>query len=373
MRTILYIIQKEFTQLKRNRVMLPIIFIVPLVQLIILVNAATMEMKNINLVVMDLDQTQISRGLINKFACSPFFKISAQCYSDIEAERFLMANKADLVLCIPEHFERDLAKEDHAKIQILVNAINGTVAGISNAYVNMITSDFNRDILLSWYPSTSNSSAGGLISVISTFWFNPELNYKIFMVPAILVVLVTIIGMFLTGLNLVREKEMGTIEQINVTPIKKYQFIIGKLIPFWIIALFELGFGLILGKLLFNIPILGSIWLIYGITMVYLLVVLGIGLLISTASETQQQAMFINFFIIIVLIMLSGIFTPVESMPIWAQKFNYINPIAYLMRAIRMIMLKGSTFADIRLEFFSLVFFGIGMLSLAVWRYKKKT
>jgi ABC-2 type transport system permease protein len=351
--------------------MIPIIIVVPLVQLIILVNAATMEMKNINMVVMDLDQSHTSRGLINSFACSPFFKISAECYSDHVAETYLLANKADLVLCIPIHFERDLIKESHAKVQVLANAINGTVAGISNAYVNMITSGYNRDIILSWFPSSQNSSAGKSINVISTFWFNPELNYKIFMVPAILVILVTIIGMFLTGLNLVREKEMGTIEQINVTPIQKYQFIIGKLIPFWIIALFELGFGMTLGKILFDVPIVGSIWLIYGITMVYLFVVLGIGLLISTASETQQQAMFINFFIIIVLIMLSGIFTPVESMPVWAQKFNYINPIAYLMRAIRMIMLKGSTFRDIRFEFFSLVAFGIAMLSLAVWRYKK--
>jgi len=373
MRTILYIIQKEFTQLRRNKVMLPIIFVVPLVQLIILVNAATMEMKNINLVVMDLDQTKTSRGLIDRFACSPFFKISAFCYSDKVADSYLLSNKADLVLSIPANFERDLVKENHSKVQVLVNAINGTVAGISNAYVNMITAGYNRDILLSWYPASANSNQGRKINVISTFWFNPELNYKIFMVPAILVILVTLIGMFLTGLNLVREKEMGTIEQINVTPILKYQFIIGKLIPFWIIALFELGFGLILGKLLFSVPIVGSIWLIYGITMVYLFVVLGIGLLISTVSETQQQAMFISFFFLIVLIMLSGIFTPVESMPIWAQKFNYINPIAYLMRALRMIMLKGSTFSDIKSEFFSLVVFGVAMLSLAVWRYKKKS
>lgn len=371
MRTILFIIQKEFIQLKRNRVMIPILFFIPLVQLIILVNAATMEMKNINLVVMDLDHSPTSRSLISKFSSSPFFRISGTCYTQEEASRILLTNKADLVINIPQYFERDLVRSNKAGIQVLVNAINGTVAAISNSYVNLIVAGFNKDVIVKWHPSEALAAEGKGLNIISSFWFNPELNYKIFMVPAILAILVTIIGMFLAGLNLVREKEIGTIEQINVTPVKKYQFIIGKLIPFWFVALIELSVGLLLGRLLFNMPVVGSLWLIYGVTMVYLLLVLAFGLFMSTAAETQQQAMFITFFFMIVFVMLSGVFTPVESMPDWAQKLNLINPIAYLMKALRMIMLKGSVFADVRKEFFILFGYAVFAFGMAVWRYRK--
>lgn len=191
------------------------------------------------------------------------------------------------------------------------------------------------------------------------------------MLPGVLVILVTIIGMFLSSVNLVREKEMGTIEQINVTPIRKYQFIIGKLIPFWVIALFELSFGLLIGKWFFYVPIEGSLALLFGFTSVYLLVVMGIGLFISTMSSTQQQVMFLTFFFLVTFIMMSGIFTPTESMPDWAQRVNIINPLAYFMRVIRMVLLKGSGFTDISKEFISLGIYAVIILSLATWRYRK--
>jgi len=164
---------------------------------------------------------------------------------------------------------------------------------------------------------------------------------------------------------------MGTIEQINVTPIKKHEFIIGKLVPFMIIALFELAFGLTIGKIFFHIPIVGSVGLLFGFTLVYLLVVLSLGLLISTLAQTQQQVMFIAFFFMLVFILMSGIFTPTESMPLWAQRVNIINPFYYYMRVIRMILLKGSEFWDISHEFFSLLIYGTLMLGLATWRYRK--
>jgi len=190
-------------------------------------------------------------------------------------------------------------------------------------------------------------------------------------VPGILVILLTIVSMILASLNLVREKEMGTIEQINVTPIRKYQFIMGKLIPFWIIALFELGFGLSLGKLLFNIPIEGSLLLLFAFAAVYLITILGLGLLVSTLSQTQQQAMFLNFFFMITFVLMSGIFTPAESMPHWAQQIDIINPLAYFMRVIRMILLKGSGFSDIRSDFIGMSVYALIALSLATWRYRK--
>ncbi len=177
--------------------------------------------------------------------------------------------------------------------------------------------------------------------------------------------------MFLSGLNLVREKELGTIEQINVTPIRKYQFIAGKLIPFWILALLELAFGLFVGKVLFNIPVLGSIWLLFGVAAIYLVVILSAGLLVSTMTNTQQQAMFVMFFVVLVCIMMSGIFTATETMPDWAQKLDYINPIYYFMRIVRMILLKGSGFKDMINEIICLIVFAFAMLRMAIWRYKK--
>jgi len=191
------------------------------------------------------------------------------------------------------------------------------------------------------------------------------------MVPGILVLLVTIIGMFLTAMNVVREKESGTIEQINVTPIRKYHFITGKLLPFWIIAIFELAFGLTIAWFAFNIPILGSLWLIFLVATVYMLVVLGFGLIISTVSNTQQQSMFIAWFFLMIFILMSGLFTPVDSMPEWAQIVNYANPIAYFIKVMRMIMLKGSGFADISEQLYSLALYAFIALSIAVWRYRK--
>jgi ABC-2 type transport system permease protein len=193
------------------------------------------------------------------------------------------------------------------------------------------------------------------------------------MVPGILVLLVTIIGMFLSGLNLVKEKEIGTIEQINVTPIRKYQFIVGKLLPYWLVALFELSFGLILARLVFAIPLIGSIWLIFLVAAVYLLVTLGLGLLISTKTNTQQQSLFLSWFFMVVFILMSGLFTSVDSMPQWAKMINIFNPIAYFVEVIRMIMLKGSGFMDISRNLFILAVYAILALTVAVWQYRKTT
>jgi ABC-2 type transport system permease protein len=203
------------------------------------------------------------------------------------------------------------------------------------------------------------------------YWYNPELNYMTYMVPGILVLLVTIIGMFLSGMNLVKEKEIGTIEQINVTPIKKYQFITGKLIPFWIIALVDLGIGLLFAKIVFGIPIVGSVYLVFFVAGVYLFVVLSFGLFISTLTNTMQQSMFISYFFLVIFILMSGLFTPIESMPGWAQIINYSNPISYFIKINRMIMLKGSGFADFQREFWILVAYAVGMFTFSTLRYRK--
>ena len=370
MKKIKYILQKEFIQIFRNKTMLPMIFGIPILQLVVLVHAATLEMKSIDMYVVDKDLSSLSHKMITKFDFSPFYNFSGVSFSIDEANEAIEKNQADLIIHIPYGFERDLIRENSTKVQLLIDGINGMAASLIYAYSSTVISDFNRNIIvdLTQMPSIKDLNP---IAVETSYWYNPELNYKTYMLPGILVILVTVISMFLAAMNIVREKEIGTIEQLNVTPIGKIEFIVGKLVPFLIIALFELALGLFVGKIFFHIPIIGSLWLLFGFTIVYLLAVLGIGLFISTISSTQQQVMFICFFFMLVFILMSGIFTPTESMPIWAQRVNIINPFYYFMRVIRMILLKGSGFWDISYEFFSLLVYATIMLSLSVWRYRK--
>ena len=368
MRTILVILRKEFIQVFRNRGMLPIIFVLPMVQLLILAFAVTFEIKNINLDVVNQDNSPVSRELISKFQGSPFFTIKNFYAGYDQASADLKRGKAHQVLIIPQHFERDLFRENKAKLQLITNAIDGSAAALMNAYGLSIIREYNKDLVVE---TLGDAFLTEPVIISYSFWFNPELNYTTYMVPGILVLLVTIIGIFLSGMNVVREKEIGTIEQINVSPIKKYQFITGKLLPFWFIALCELAFGLLLARLIFHIPILGSLWLIFGVAAVYLLAVMGIGLFIATLSNTQQQSMFLSWFFMVIFILMSGLFTPVENMPQWAQNINIINPIAYFIRIMRMIMLKGSGFRDVLVPFTAIGVYAISMLTLAIWRYRK--
>lgn len=368
MRTILYIVQKEFLQIFRNRMMLPIIFVIPVVQLLILSYAVTFEIRNINLYVVDNDNSVSSRSLLEHFRSSPFYQVVGQSADSKSGMEFLHKGKAHQMIVLMHGFEKNLATGIPAHIQVVNDAINGSSAALMNAYTISIISDYNRGIIAGFLPG-----AGPPVKVTWSFWFNPELDYKTYMVPGILVLLVTIIGMFLSGMNVVREKELGTIEQINVTPIKKYQFIAGKLIPFWIIALFELALGLLVARFVFDIPLLGNILLIFLIASVYLLVVMGIGLFISTITNTQQQSMFLAWFVLVIFILMSGLFTPVESMPQWARDINVVNPIAYFIAMIRMVMLKGSEFRHISDKLGILFIYGIVVLSLSVWRYRKTT
>lgn len=370
MRTIFILVKKEFRQIFRNRAMLPIIFVLPFVQLFILSNVANFEIKHLRMEVMDFDQSSTSRLLVSKFRAFPYFDIVNYTFSQKEAEDEFLKDNARLILQIPRNFERELMVQNKASLQLKINAIDGAAAGVVNAYANGIIRDFNQQIITDWI-SYKQPEMLSTIGLTFSYWFNPDLNYKTFMVPGILVMLVTMIGMFLAGMNIVKEKEIGTIEQLNETPIKKYQFISGKLLPFWILALFELAVGLTAGKLAYNIPILGSVWLIFLFAAVYLLVILGLGLFVSTVTDTQQQAMFISWFIMVIFILMSGLFTPIESMPSWAKIITKFNPIAYFVEVMRLVMLKGAGFRDIQRHLFVLLGYGILILGLATWRYKK--
>jgi ABC-2 type transport system permease protein len=372
LKTILFIIQKEFRQIFRNKAMLPIIFVMPLLQLLILSNAASFEVKNILFSYVDNDHSAASRELISKFQASNYFKVIQSFISKNEADLEMQKGKVAVILEIPNHFERNLIKGKKSNLSVSINAIDGAAAGIENVYITQIITAFNQNIQTKLFQYNEETFVQPQsIVTIPSFWYNNTLNYKTFMVPGILVLLVTMLTLFLSSMNIVREKEMGTLEQINVTPIKKYQFIIGKLFPFWILGLVILTVGLLIAKLIFNVPILGNIGLIYLFTSVYLFVILGIGLFISNHTETQQQAMFIAWFFTVIFILMSGLFTPVESMPRWAQNITLFNPIRYFVEIIRMVMLKGASFSDISFQFFIIILYAIILNALAVWSYKK--
>lgn len=372
MKTILFIIQKEFKQIFRNKGMLPIIFVLPLIQLIILSNAASFEIQNIKFSYIDHDHSAASRELISKFEASKSFKIVNQFNTKEEANLEMQKGNIDIILEIPNHFERSLITEKNTTLSVSINAIDGASAGVENVYVSQIIGTYNQKILshLLQYNDGSLIQPQNIVTIPS-FWYNNTLNYKTYMVPGILVLLVTMITLFLSAMNIVREKEIGTLEQINVTPIKKHQFIIGKLFPFWILGLVILTVGLLIAKLVFQVPMVGSLVLIYAFTSVYLLLILGIGLFISNHTDTQQQAMFISWFFMVVFILMSGLFTPIESMPQWAQNITLLNPIRYFVEIIRMVMLKGATFKDITTQFSIITVYAIALNILAVMSYKK--
>ena len=351
--------------------MLPLIFLMPIIQLLILANAADYEVKNILLHVVDRDMSSASKRLTGKFHASTNFEIVNSSFSVNEGMNDILSDRADLIIDIPNGFEKDLYREYQTSIQLLVNSINGSKAGLAYSYSASIIQDFNQEIQvdLRQIPESEISSHG--MDITWANWFNPRLNYTTFMVPGILVMLITLVGMFLCSMNIVKEKEIGTIEQLNVTPIKKYHFIIGKLLPFWIIAMVELVLGLVVAKWVFQITFVGSILDVFAFASLYLLVVLGIGLLVSTITQTQQQAMFISWFFLMIFILLSGLFTPIESMPEWAQSLTKVNPIAYFVDVMRMIILKGSTMFNIRFYIVIMLGYALVINGLAVLNYSK--
>lgn len=369
MRTIYYLIRKEFIQIFRNKFISKAIFAVPLIQMLILVPAVTFELKDVRLIVIDKDMTPESRSLISRLNGSTFFRIYGSTFSDEEANDLLHRNKVSMILEIPDGFGKDIVNGEKADLHATIDAVNASSAQLTWAYLNGVIRDYNIEIIRRNVSSTVGPAP--FIEITNRYWYNEMLEYKYYMLPGILAILVTAIGFLLAGLNMVREKEVGTIEQINVTPVRKYHFILAKMIPFIIIGLVDLSIGLGIGKLAFNIPFEGSVLLLFTTSTIFLIAVLGLALFISTSSGTQQQYMFIAFFCMIIFILMSGIFTPVESMPMWAQDFNIINPVAYLIRINRMVMLKGSGLNDISREVSSLISIAAGFTFLAVWRYRK--
>jgi ABC-2 type transport system permease protein len=376
MRQIFFLAQAEVLHIVRDRLLMAQTLIVPMIQLLVLANAATFEIRNTPIQIVDLDRSSTSRGVVNHLAANGHFDIVDTTPSLDRADERLLDGTVTMVVVIPHDFEVSLVKTGVAPVELSVNGEKGSAAGIVQAYATRVLTQYAADLqaagkvrpaLGQWGPPS-----GGPIDVRVRSRYNPTLNYKFYMVPGILVALVTLIGTLLSAQNIAREKELGTLEQLNVTPITRGQFIIAKLLPFWVLGLIELTLGLMIGRLVFGIPMVGSLFLLYGVAAVYLMVALGIGLWISALVETQQQAMFVTFFIVNIYLLMSGLFTPVDSMAPWVQKVSMINPVRHFVTISRAILMKGAGPAEIAQPFLILLGTAMVVLFIAVRQYRKR-
>jgi ABC-2 type transport system permease protein len=372
MKQLSFLLEKEFRQVFRNPAILRSVLVMPIIQLIIFPFAANYEVKNVYLSMVDHDHSSYSQKFISKITSSGYFILTDYSPSYDKAMKSIESDKADLIIEIPRGFEKDLVRENKAEMLIAVNAVNGAKANLGGAYAANIIRDFNKEIQMQWMTFPAYNAIP-TIEITSSNWYNPTMNYKEFMVPGILVTLLTMIGTFLASLNIVHEKEIGTIEQINVSPISKSTFILGKLIPFWIMGLVTLTIGLLVSRLFYGIVPVGNIGLIYLFAMVFLLALLGVGLLISTYAETQTQATFVGFFVMMVFMLLGGLYTSIDSMPDWAKWITKVNPVAYFIEVMRMIVLKGSGFADIKFHLLSVLGLAVVFNSWAILNYHKRS
>ena len=383
MRAILFLAHAEVLHVVRDRATLAQVFVLPIVQLLVLSNAATFEIRDTPAYVVDFDRTSTSRGLVRRFAASGHFRILEQSASPDLANEALLRGRVTMVLTVPREFEASLVRTGSAPVQLALNAEKGSAAGIVQSYASRILAAYAAEVGSELRPAVRSVEGPGgdppprrgapRIEVRARGFYNPTLDYQNYMVPGILVALVTLIGTLLTAQNIAREKELGTLEQLNVTPITRGQFIAAKLLPFWVLALLELALGLAVGRLVFGIPMRGSLPLLFGVAAVYLVVALGIGLWISTLVETQQQAMFVTFFVMNVYLLMSGLFTPIDSMARWVQVLSQLNPVRHFVTISRAVLVKGAGPAEVALPLGILAVYAVAVLALAVRQHRKRT
>ena len=370
-----FLIEKEFKQLLRNSFLPRLIIGYPCMVMIIMPWATNMEIKNISVNVVDNDHSVVSQRLIHKIDASSYFRLNNLSPTYNSALRDIESGDADVILEIPRHFEKTLENGEASHVLLAANAVNGSEGGLASSYMTATLADYNAQ-LHAENPSSgivqeAASSVQPSVSVSEKNLYNPHLNYKLFMVPALMVMLVTVICGFLPALNIVSEKEVGTIEQMNVTPVGKFKFILAKLIPFWVVGFVVLTLSFGLAWLIYGILPVGSLGIIYLLSALFVLVMSGFGLVISNHSATMQQAMFVMFFFIIILLLMSGLFTPVMSMPQWAQIITILNPLKYFVDIMRMVYLKGSGLTDLSLQIGALLAFATLFNFWAVKSYRK--
>ncbi len=345
--TLKYLIQKEFLQIRRNAFLPWLIVLFPIVIMCVMPWVMQMEVKNIVVDVVDIDHTVESQRLVGQIAASNYFIFGGQKATYAEAMKDIEKGRADVILEI-----RD------GKYLIAANAVNGTKGAIGSAY-------------LSEEIRVKNSSLFTLNSSLTLY--NKSQNYKLYMIPALFAIVMMLMTGFLPTLNIVGEKEAGTIEQINVTPVSKWSFILAKLIPYWLIALFVITVCLLLAWLVYGLTPAGPLWLIYVLAMLLALFFSSFGLIISNYSDTMQQAMFVMWFFVVSLMLLSGLFTPTRSMPEWAYMTTYINPMHYFIDAIRTVFIRGGGFLQVAHQLLALLAIGAFMAVWAVQSYKKNS
>ena len=339
-----YLLQKEFLQIRRNSFMPKIIFIFPIMVMCVMPWVMNQEVKNIRVDVVDIDHTSHSQQLVHQIEASNYFIFNGQKATYQEAMKDIETSKADIILEI-----RD------GKYLIAANAVNGTKGSIGSAYLSQIVS------------GRSSKNLSPLVL------YNKLQSYKVFMIPALMGILMMMLCGFLPALNIVGEKEKGTIEQINVTPVSKWSFILAKLIPYWIIGLVVLTLCLVLSWLVYGITCQGPLWLVYLLAILLALFFSSFGLIVSNYSDTMQQAMLVMWFFVVCLMLLSGLFTPVRSMPDWAYLTTYINPMHYFADAIRTVFVRGGGLQAIAHQVLALFCIAFAMAVWAVQSYKKNS
>ena len=374
MKLIYTIVIKEFLQLKRDPRLFGIIFIAPVIQLILLGYAANLDINNINTIVFDQDKTVSSRDFIEKFQSSGYFSITD--YVNSYDEVMNKINKGDdlWALVIPKDFEKKISRNEQVSVQTLFDGSDGNKASIAFGYVTGVVSNYSQNILVEQHNKSGMQKMAGVnINPEMRFWYNPELKTRVFMLPGIMGLLLTIITTTLMAMGIVKEREIGTLEQIIVTPIKPWQLIIGKTIPFVILGFVDVLVVTLVIVFWFGIPIRGDFFFLMLASFIYVLSSLGLGLFISTVSKTQQQAMMVAMFgILLPMNFLSGFAFPIENMPGWIQPITYLIPLRYYITILRGVILKGDGMFQLIPETLALLGIGIFILAASSLRFQKR-
>ncbi|MCI1209676.1 MAG: ABC transporter permease [Treponema sp.] len=365
-----YLLEKEFRQFIRNPFLMRMVIVSPVMIMLFLPLAANFEVKRVKLFVVDSDHSSYSSRLVRKAVSSGTFRLTGFSTDYSDAIRSIDRNGADVVLEIPAGFERNLMSEKKADVMIAANGVDQVKGSLGSAYLSVIVADFSAD-LRSGLLSPLSVPAAGNFTVIPQYRYNPHLLYPVTMVPALLVMLLAMLCGYLPALNIVLEKEKGTIEQMNVTPVHRFTLIIAKLIPYWIVGFLVLTVGFLIARFVYALVPAGSLLTLYIFSGIFILGISGFGLVISNYAETVQQAMFMIFFFVITMIFISGIYTPVSSMPAWARALSVASPLKYLIETMRMVYLKGSSVADLRGQLLALCSSAVFFNAWAVLSYKK--
>ncbi|MBQ9138251.1 MAG: ABC transporter permease [Alistipes sp.] len=366
MRTFLVLFQKEFLQIRRNPFMPKLIIIFPIMIMLLMPLVMTMDVKNVNVAVVDLDRSTTSRRIASHIEASEYLTLATTTAEFPLAMQALEQGDVDVIVQIPDHFERDMISSTAKRISISANAVNATKGGMGMQYVVQTIAR----TLVELRGEKSPIEISELVTIENRY--NPTLNYRHYMIPALMIILFILVCGFLPALSIVGEKEVGTIEQINVTPVSRLTFTLGKLSPYWLIGLFVLTVAMIVARLVYGLAPLGSVGLIYLGAALFILVISGFSLTIANFSETMQQSMFVMFFFIMLFMLMSGLLTPVDSMPLWAQHFTIILPPRYFIDILRSVYLKGTTLVDMWQNFAALGIFAIVFNTLATLTYKKQ-